>query len=60
MYGYPKSYLACFEYIEDGFRQLCMNKKDFYVLEDFNVDILSKGDKMCCIVKNNKLSQLTD
>ncbi len=37
-----------------------MSKKDFYVLGDFNDDKLSKGNKMCGIVKNYKLSQMID
>ena len=60
VYRHPKSHVGSFEYIQDVFRQLCVSKKDFYVLGDFNDDILSKGNKMCGIIKNNKLSQMIE
>ncbi len=43
IYRHPKSHVASFEYIQDVFRQLCASKKDFYVLDDFNDDVIIKG-----------------
>ncbi len=44
IYRHPKSLVASFEYIQDVFRELCVSKKDFYVLGDFNDGMLSKGN----------------
>ena len=60
IYRQPKSHVVSFQYIQDIFRQLCVRKKIFYVLGDFNNDILSKGNKMSGIIKSSKLTQLLD
>ncbi len=39
---------------------LCVSKKLFYVLGDFNDDFLYKGNKLSGIIKNNKLTQMID
>ncbi len=60
VYRHPKAPVASFEYLQDVFRQLCLCKKDFYILGDFNDDLLLKGNRLNRIIRNNNLLQLID
>lgn len=60
VYRHPKATKESFEYLQDVFRQLCISKKNFYILGDFNDDMLNKGSKLHGIIKNNRLVQLID
>ena len=60
VYRHPKAPATSFEYLKDVFMHLCVSKKLFYVLGDFNDDLLCKGNKLSGIIRNNKLTQMTD
>ncbi len=40
VYRHPKASADSFEYLQDVFRQLCVSKKGFYILGNFNNDSL--------------------
>ncbi len=42
-YRHPKAPVVSFEYVRDVLRQLCFSKKFFFVLGDFNDNLLVKG-----------------
>ncbi|RUM30450.1 MAG: hypothetical protein DSY42_04590 [Aquifex sp.] len=60
VYRHPKANVDSFEYLQDVFRQLCVSKKNFYILGDFNNDLLLNSSKFNGILKNNRLVQLID
>ena len=60
VYRHPKALATSFEHLQDVFRHLCVSKKMFYVLGDFNDDLLLKGNKLNGILRNNKLTQVID
>ena len=60
VYRHPKAPATSFEYLQDVFMHLCVSKKLFCVLGDFNDDLLCKGNKLSGIIKNNKLTQMID
>ncbi len=39
---------------------MCISKKCFYILGDFNDDLLSQGNKLGNVIKSNKLVQLIE
>ncbi len=60
VYRHPKATVDSYEYLQDVFRQLCISKKFFYILGDFNCDLLLKDSKLSSILKNNRLVQIID
>ncbi len=60
VYRHPKASIDSYEYLQDVFRQLCISKKNFYILGDFNCDLLVKGRKLSSILKTLKLVQIID
>ena len=46
VYRHPKAGVDSFEYLQDVFRQLCVSKKNFYILGDFNNDLLLNSSKL--------------
>ncbi len=45
VYRHPKAGVDSLEYLQDVFRQLCVSKKNFYILGDFNNDLLRNSNK---------------
>ncbi len=60
VYRHPKALAASFEYLQDVFSQICLCKKGFYILGDFNDDLLLKGNRLNRIIRSSKLSQLIE
>lgn len=60
MYRHPKALAASFDYIQDVFKQVCLQNKKVFILGDFNDDLLSKGNKVGKIIKNSSLTQVID
>ncbi len=48
------------DYVQDVLRQLCFSKKRFFVVGDFNDNLLVKVNKLSAIIGNVKLTQLID
>ena len=59
IYRHPKSTVTSFEDIQEVLRQSCLSKKRFYVLGEFNDNLLAQGKKMSGILKSNKLTRVT-
>lgn len=59
-YRHPHSSVDTFNYIEEILKFITLRNKAFYVLGDFNYNILSKNNKMENIIFNAKLTQLID
>ena len=60
MYRHPHANSLTFDYILDVFNYIHLRNKPFYVLGDFNCNILSKNNKMEQVINNTKLSQLVN
>ncbi len=60
VYRHPKASADSFEYLQDVFRQLCVSKENFYILGDFNNDLLLNISNLNGILKYNRLIQLID
>ncbi len=60
VYRRSKASADSFEYLQDVFRLLCVSKNNFYILGDFNNDLLLYRIKLNGIIKNNRLVQLID
>lgn len=58
LYRHPKSNPDTFQYISDVMSFIRLRKKAFYVLGDFNDNLLSKNNKMSKILTSTKLEQL--
>ncbi len=60
VYRHPKASADSFEYSQDVFRQLCVSKKNFYILGDFDNYLVINSSNLDGIFKNNRLVQLID
>ena len=60
MYRHPKASATAFECIQDVFRLISMKNKTFFILGDFNENLLVGNSKMSKIIKSNKLTQVID
>ena len=58
LYRHPKSLLCSYDYITDVIKSVSLKNKSFYVLGDFNDDLLSNNSKLKKILANAKLSQI--
>ena len=58
MYRHPKAIVTTFDYIQDIFRAVIVKNKPFFILGDFNDDLLANNNKMTKIIKNNNLTQI--
>ncbi len=54
LYKHPKAGAESFEYLQDVFRQACISKEDFYIVGDFNDDLLLNNSKLNGIEKKKK------
>ncbi len=59
-YRHPKAPASAFEYIQDMFRLIYTRNKTFFILGDFNDNLLVGKNKISKIIKSNKLTQITD
>ncbi len=57
MYHHPHSHTSSFDYIADVFNNIRLKRKPFYVLGDFNCNILSENNKMEEILKKHKCNK---
>ena len=60
LYRHPHSSMDTFNYVEEIFKFIALRNKTFYVLGDFNCNILTKNNRMNRIIFNAKLTQLID
>ncbi len=60
LYRHPHSRVDTFNYIDEIFKFIALRNKAFYVLGDFNCNILSKDNKMENVIFNANLTQLID
>ena len=58
MYRHPHANSSTYDYILDVFNYIHLRNKPFYVLGDFNCNLLSKNNKMEQVINNAKLNQL--
>ncbi len=56
MYRHPKASATAFEYIQDMFRLISMKNKTFFILGDFNDNLLVGNSKLSKIIQSNKLT----
>lgn len=57
---HPKALAISYDYIEDVFRFLSVKKKPFFILGDFNDNLLLNDSKLSKQIKKNKLTQIVD
>ena len=60
MYRHPKASVTTFEYIQDVLRLIIMKNKTFFVLGDFNDNLLVSDSKVSKVINSNKLTQIID
>ncbi len=60
LYRHPKAPVETYDYIHDVFSLTCLTKKKFYVMGDFNDDVLMKNSNLNKILTATKLSQVID
>lgn len=60
VYRHPKALVTSFDYIEEVFRIICLREKSVFILGDFNDDMMTQGNKISKLIKNNKLTQIID
>ena len=58
LYRHPKSLSQTHDYISDIIKYVSLKDKPFYILGDFNDNILSDSSKMKQIISNAKLTQV--
>ncbi len=58
LYRHPKSLSQTYDYITDVIKSVSLKNKHFYILGDFNDNILSNNSKMKQIIANSKLKQV--
>ncbi len=60
MYPHRKASATAFECIQDMFRLISTKNKTFFILCDFNYNLLVGNSKISKIIKSNKLTQVID
>lgn len=58
LYRHPKSHTCTYDYIREIIHSVSLKNKSFYILGDFNDDLLSQTCKLKKLILNAKLTQL--
>ncbi len=58
LYRHPKSLVCTYDYIIDVLKLVSLRNRTFYILGDFNDDLLGSNSKLQKVIENAKLTQL--